>query len=233
MSLYYVNGGFITHTLCNNFTAILQITLYLGKKAPLLCMVSSRWHWPWFMILSVLVLVGIMICSRIAALSAIAGSAIGVGISWLVGVPASVIEQGLYGFNPALTFSAMLMFYVPSINSVCVGMIASIITVFIQLALSAHLEPYGLPCMVSYFMCHCFDYFALLLIKDHWSLSDTTILFWGSIIYHHSRHYFKHDCSSFVINNNPRRPLEKSASSLRRISSSILGHSCINAQNKT
>ena len=50
MSLYYVNGGFITHTLCNNFTAILQITLYLGKKVPLLCMVSSRWHYNMTMI---------------------------------------------------------------------------------------------------------------------------------------------------------------------------------------
>jgi hypothetical protein len=97
---------------------------------------------------SVLVLAGILVCSRIAALSAIAGSAIGAGFAWIVGVPVAVIEEGLFGFNPALTFSAMLMFYVPSISSGCVGVISSIITVFIQLALSAHLEPYGLPYMV-------------------------------------------------------------------------------------
>lgn len=99
---------------------------------------------------SVLVLIGITICSRIAALTAFLGSAIGAGVAALVGVPAVTIEQGLLGFNPSLTMSAMLMFYVPSIYSVLVGIIASVITVFIQLALSSCLEPYGLPSMVRY-----------------------------------------------------------------------------------
>jgi hypothetical protein len=218
-------------------SVILQITLYLGKKV---LMIYFWWSVLFsltlmyiFILHSVLVLVGIMICSRIAALSAFVGSAIGAGISWLVGVPVSVIEQGLYGFNHALTFSAMLMFYVPSINSICVGMIASIITVFIQLALDAHLEPYGLPCMVSYYLiCYCVDYLVLTL-RYHMPTLDIAILFRCSILHNHSRHHFKHDCSPFVFNYNPRRPFKTSTSAIGRIPSVILSYSCIITQNTT
>jgi urea transporter len=102
---------------------------------------------------SALVLAGIMVCSRIAALSAFIGSAIGAAVAAFVGSPSDVIEQGLFGFNPALTLSALLMFYVPGTGSSSVGIVASIITVFIQLALSSCLEPYGLPSMVSTSCC--------------------------------------------------------------------------------
>jgi len=95
----------------------------------------------------VLVLVGIMLSSRISALAAFLGSAIGAGVAALVGCNRDAIEGGMYGFNPSLTLTAMLMFYVPSIGSISIGIIASIITVFIQLALATSLEPCGLPFM--------------------------------------------------------------------------------------
>lgn len=113
----------------------------------------------WFIISigSALVLVGIMICSRIAALSAFIGSAIGIGVAAVVGVPANAIEQGLLGFNPSLTLCSILMFYVPSMSSSLTGIMASIITVFIQLALSPCLEPYGLPSMVCKTCCLSYE----------------------------------------------------------------------------
>lgn len=96
-------------------------------------------------IAGVLVLIGILVCSRISAISAFVGSAIGCGVAALVGCDRGDIENGMYGFNPSLTLSAMLMFYVPSIGSISIGIAASIITVFIQLALAASLNPTGLP----------------------------------------------------------------------------------------
>ena len=54
------------------------------------------------------------------------------------------------------------MFYVPSIGSISIGIIASIITVFIQLALSTSLEPCGLPVMTLPF---CLAALAFVVIQ--------------------------------------------------------------------
>ena len=110
----------------------------------------------------VLVLVAIAVCSRISALAAFIGSAVGAGTAALVGSPADAIENGMFGFNSSLTLTAMLMFYVPSIGSSCVGVIASIITVFVQLALATSLEPCGLPFMTLPF---CFAALAYIVIQ--------------------------------------------------------------------
>jgi urea transporter len=110
----------------------------------------------------ILVLVGIMICSRISALAALLGSGIGAGVSALVGCDRDLIENGLYGFNPSLTMTSMLMFYVPSVGSVIMGIIASIITVFIQLALATSFEPWGLPVMTLPF---CLAALAYIVIQ--------------------------------------------------------------------
>jgi len=113
-------------------------------------------------IAGVLVLVGILVCSRISAISAFVGSAVGCGVAALVGCDRGDIENGMYGFNPSLTLSAMLMFYVPSIGSISIGIGASIITVFIQLALAASLNPTGLPFMTLPF---CIAALAFIVIQ--------------------------------------------------------------------
>lgn len=110
----------------------------------------------------ILVLLGILFCSRISALAAFAGSAIGAGVAALVGCDRGAIENGMYGFNPSLTLCAMLMFYVPSIGSVTTGIAASIITVFIQLALATSLSPVGLPFMTLPF---CLAALAFIVIQ--------------------------------------------------------------------
>ena len=109
-----------------------------------------------------LVLIGIMLCSRISALAAFVGSAIGAGVAALVGCNRDAIENGMYGFNPSLTLTSMLMFYVPSVGSISVGAAASIITVFIQLALATSLEPTGLPFMTLPF---CLAALAFIVIQ--------------------------------------------------------------------
>mmetsp|Transcript_33860 Transcript_33860/g.80997 ORF Transcript_33860/g.80997 Transcript_33860/m.80997 type:complete len:745 (-) Transcript_33860:519-2753(-) len=94
-----------------------------------------------------LVLAGILVCSRISALAAFLGSVIGTGTAVLMGSPSSAIENGMYGFNSSLTLTAMLMFYAPSLGSTIIGIVAAVITVFIQMALATSLEPSGLPFM--------------------------------------------------------------------------------------
>ncbi|KAL7554009.1 hypothetical protein ACHAWF_017370 [Thalassiosira exigua] len=110
----------------------------------------------------ILVLVGIMFCSRISALAALLGSGIGAGVAALVGCDRGLIENGLYGFNSSLTMTSMLMFYVPSVGSLITGIIASIITVFIQLALATSFEPCGLPAMTLPF---CLAALAYIVIQ--------------------------------------------------------------------
>ncbi|KAL7530060.1 hypothetical protein ACHAXR_005514, partial [Thalassiosira sp. AJA248-18] len=114
------------------------------------------------MVSGILVLVGLLVCSRISALAAFTGSAVGAGVAALVGCSREAIENGMYGFNSSLTMVAMLMFYVPSIGSIMVGIMASIITVFIQLALATLLEPCGLPFMTLPF---CFAALAFIVIQ--------------------------------------------------------------------
>ena len=94
-----------------------------------------------------LVLFGIMLCSRISAFAAFSGSFVGAGLASLVGEEVASIENGMYGFNPSLTFTAMVMFYVPSLGSISFGLVASVITVFVQLALKETLRGYELPFM--------------------------------------------------------------------------------------
>ena len=110
----------------------------------------------------VLVLIGISVCSRISAISAFLGSVVGCGVAALVGCDRGDIENGYYGFNSSLTLSAMLMFYVPSVGSIAIGVAASIITVFIQLSLAASLNPTGLPFMTLPF---CIAALAFIVIQ--------------------------------------------------------------------
>ena len=46
-----------------------------------------------------------MLSSRISALAAFLGSAIGAGVAALVGCNRDAIEGGMYGFNPSLTLT--------------------------------------------------------------------------------------------------------------------------------
>lgn len=54
------------------------------------------------------------------------------------------------------------MFYVPSISSITIGIMASVITVFVQLALATSLEPCGLPFMALPF---CLAVLAFIVIQ--------------------------------------------------------------------
>ncbi len=110
----------------------------------------------------ILVLVSIMLCSRISAVAAFVGSLVGAAVAALVGQDVASIETGLYGFNSSLIFTAMVMFYVPSLGSVSFGIVASVVTVFIQLALKETMQVFELPFMTLPF---CLAALAFIVIQ--------------------------------------------------------------------
>ena len=95
----------------------------------------------------VLILLGIAICSRYLAMAAIIGSLIGNCVSVLCGSDNSMIESGLFGYNSSIIFCAMALFYVPSISSISISIIAAFATVLLQHTLIGLLSPFGLPIM--------------------------------------------------------------------------------------
>ena len=99
------------------------------------------------LISGILVLVGIAICSRIGAIAAFVGSAIGAAGALWSGVPGAVIENGMFGFNASLAFTAMFFFYSPSKGAGIMGLFSAILCVAGQQALATMLEPWGLPFM--------------------------------------------------------------------------------------
>lgn len=115
----------------------------------------------------VLVLAGIAVCSRVSAVAAFAGSALGAAVALGTGVPVAMVESGLYGFNPSLSFTAMLMFYSPSIGATVLGTLAAIMTVFGQQGIDAGLEPLGLPFMTLPF---CFIALPFIVIQGTTSI---------------------------------------------------------------
>ena len=96
---------------------------------------------------AVLMIVGIAVCSPIAAAAALAGSIIGSATALATGVPGAMIESGLFGFNSSLSVLAMYMFYAPSKGTAVLGILSGIMTVVAQQAMAPFLEPYGLPFM--------------------------------------------------------------------------------------
>merc|ERR1712232_671152 len=108
---------------------------------------------------AVLILIGMAICSPLAAFTTALGSAVGLATGLLLGVDGNTLYKGLYGFNPALTLTAVGggIFAPPSAASLAWGVFGAVVTVFLQGTLAAMLTPVGLPaftlpfCIVAVF----------------------------------------------------------------------------------
>ena len=60
---------------------------------------------------SVIIIIGLALCSRIVAINALIGSLIGTAFAVIVGIPTDDMEElkaGVYSYCPSLTFSAMI-----------------------------------------------------------------------------------------------------------------------------
>ncbi len=104
-------------------------------------------------VVGILFLVGIAIVSLRGAAMALTGAVVGVVVPILLGASQTLIEMGLYGFNPVLTMMAVgWVFLKPSARSAMLALLAGILTVVCQAGLANFLAPVGLPTLTFPFV---------------------------------------------------------------------------------
>jgi urea transporter len=104
-------------------------------------------------IVGILFLTGIAIVSLRGAAMALGGAAVGIIVPTLFGASQTLIEMGLYGFNPVLTMMAIgWVFLKPSGRSAALAVLAGVLTVVCQAGLASFLTPVGLPTLTFPFV---------------------------------------------------------------------------------
>jgi len=114
-------------------------------------------------IAGILMVVGIAVASRIAAVFALIGSAVGMLTGLALGANGVAIYNGLWGFN---SFDACLaiggVFYVLSVRSAILAVCCAVFTALLFGALAALFTPWGLPALTLPF---CFGTLAFTIMK--------------------------------------------------------------------
>lgn len=104
-------------------------------------------------IVGILFLVGIAITSMRGAFMALSGAIVGVAVPVLLGADKTLIEMGLYAFNPVLTMMAVgWVFLKPTTGSAILALLAGILTIICQAGLANFLAPIGLPTLTFPFV---------------------------------------------------------------------------------
>jgi len=104
-------------------------------------------------IVGILFLVGIAITSMRGAFMALSGAIVGVAVPVLLGADKTLIEMGLYAFNPVLTMMAIgWVFLKPTTGSAILALLAGILTIICQAGLANFLAPIGLPTLTFPFV---------------------------------------------------------------------------------
>lgn len=111
-----------------------------------------------------LILIGIFICSPIAMVMALVGSAIGGLIGLALGANGFDIYHGLWGYNSFITAVAVGGFFlVPTWRSVAYALVAAVAAAILHGALTVILGSWGVPALTLSF---CITTVVFLLIKD-------------------------------------------------------------------
>lgn len=98
-------------------------------------------------------LLGLLLASRKAALLAVLGSLSGALIAWALGAAEPAIRAGAFGFNSVLVAIALQgVFLAAGWRSACYTALALLATPLVLAALSAALQPLGLPAMTMPFV---------------------------------------------------------------------------------
>jgi urea transporter len=101
----------------------------------------------------ILVTLGLLINSRAACAAALLGSLAGLLTGWGLGAAEPAIRAGAFGFNSVLTAIALgSVFLVRDAVSTVYTTLAAIITAVVFAALSAALEPIGMPALTGPFV---------------------------------------------------------------------------------
>lgn len=97
--------------------------------------------------------VGLLISSRVACVAALLGSLVGLLVAWGMGAAESAIRAGAFGFNSVLTAIALGGGPgMPNAASAAYGTLAVVATTVVFAAVSAALEPIGMPALTSPFV---------------------------------------------------------------------------------
>lgn len=97
--------------------------------------------------------VGLLISSRVACGVALLGSLVGILVAWGMGAAEPAIRSGAFGFNCVLTAIALGSgFLAVNAASAAYGALAVVTTAVVFAAMSAALEPLGLPALTSPFV---------------------------------------------------------------------------------
>lgn len=100
-----------------------------------------------------LFLLGLLLGSRLACLLALGGALAGLLVGWGMGAAEPALRAGGYGFNSALVAVALGgVFFARSGAAMAYAGLAAILAAFAHAALSAALEPLGMPAMTSSFV---------------------------------------------------------------------------------
>ena len=101
----------------------------------------------------VLFAIGLLIASRVACVAALAGSLTGLLVAWGMGAAEPAIRAGAFGFNPALTAIALCgVFFVLNATSAAYALLGTVAATAVYAALSAALEPLGMPALTLPFV---------------------------------------------------------------------------------
>jgi urea transporter len=156
-----VTGGSVSNTLrsaadaasANNIDGVFNAVFRgIGQ----LFFANSVWS-------GIIIVVGIAVCSRIAAGFALIGSAVGMATGLAVGASGVAIYNGLWGFN---SFDAALaiggVFFVLSWRSGLLAVACAVLTALLFGAIAALFVPWGLPALTLPF---CFGTLAFVLLR--------------------------------------------------------------------
>jgi urea transporter len=104
-------------------------------------------------ITGILFVAGLLVASRRACVTALLGSLTGLLVAWGMGAAEPAIRAGAFGFNSVLTAIALgSAFFVMDKASLAYALLATIATTVLYAAVSAALEPLGLPALTFPFV---------------------------------------------------------------------------------
>lgn len=104
-------------------------------------------------ITGVFFVIGLVISSRLACGAALLGSLTGLFVAWGMGASEPAIRSGAFGFNSALTALVLVGgVFVVNAASTAYGILAAVTTAVAFAAMSAALEPLGMPALTSPFV---------------------------------------------------------------------------------
>ena len=92
-----------------------------------------------------IMLVGTAVCSRVMALALFFGALEAVLLGLALAVPCNEIDFGLWGYNSALTATAVLTFFAPTRTAVVMAAFGVVLTVILDGAFKQMMAPFGAP----------------------------------------------------------------------------------------